>query len=194
MRKPALFVSSTCYDLKQVRTDLKSFAESLGLEPLLSEYDSFPVNPDLGTADNCLSVVNTKADLFLLIVGGRYGSTTADDKSVTNLEYLAARSKGIPVYAFVLRSILDTLPVWKDNRSGNFNAVADSPKLFEFVESLRDSGAAWVFPFDTAQSIFAVLRTQLAYLFMDALNCGFARTKPTHCLRSTGTIAEQSSG
>jgi hypothetical protein len=152
-----------------VRTDLKSLAEGLGLEPLLSEYDSFPVNPDLGTVDNCVSVVNTKADIFLLIVGGRYGSIVGDDRSITNLEYLAARAKGIPLYAFVSRAILDTMPVWKDNSSGNFTSVADSPKLFEFVESLRDSGTSWVFPFDTAQDIFEVLRAQLAYLFMDAL-------------------------
>lgn len=47
MKRPALFVSSTCYDLKQVRSDIRQFLEDLGLEPLLSEFDSFPINPDL---------------------------------------------------------------------------------------------------------------------------------------------------
>ena len=169
MRRPALFVSSTCYDLRQVRADLKIFAEGAGLEPLLSEHNSFPVNPDLGTVDNCLTVVNAKADIFLLIVGARYGSIVDGGKSITNLEYLTARAKGIPVYAFVARALLDLLPVWRANPSGDFTSVTDSPKLFQFITELRENGANWVFPFDTAQDIFEALRAQLAYLFMEAL-------------------------
>ena len=64
MRKPRVFVSSTFYDLKQVRADMKRFLEELGLEPLLSEYNSFPVNPDVGTVDNCLAVVKDNAEIF----------------------------------------------------------------------------------------------------------------------------------
>lgn len=43
-------------------------------------------------------------------------------------------------------------------------------KVFEFVSRLRDTGDQWVFPFDTAQDIVHILRTQLAYLFADALD------------------------
>ncbi|MGB9456506.1 MAG: DUF4062 domain-containing protein [Bryobacteraceae bacterium] len=169
MREPSLFVSSTCYDLRQVREDIKGFVEGLGLKPVLSEHNSFPVNPDLATVDNCLKVVEQNADIFVLIVGSRHGSTGRNDRSVTNLEYLTARSKGIPVFVFVSRSVLDILPVWKANKGGDYSGITDSPKLFEFVASLEDSGSAWVFPFDTAQQIFDTLRLQLSYLFMDSL-------------------------
>jgi hypothetical protein len=128
MKRPALFVSSTCYDLQQVRSDIKLFAEELGLEPILSEYNSFPVNPDAGTLENCLNAVNKSADVFVLIVGSRYGSILAGDKSITNLEYLTARTKGIPVYVFVSRQILNILPVWKANPLMDISTVADSPK------------------------------------------------------------------
>jgi hypothetical protein len=47
--------------------------------------------------------------------------------------------------------------------------VSDSPKLFQFVVDIRNTGENWVFPFDTSRDIFDVLRSQLAYLFMDAL-------------------------
>jgi hypothetical protein len=167
---PAMFVSSTCYDLKQVRADLRNFIESLGLQPILSEYDSFPVNPDVGAVENCLRVVDENADILLLIVGGKYGKPFEQDKSVTNMEYLRARAKGIPIYVFVQRSVLNILPVWKDNPGGNFQMVADSPKLFEFVASLMDVEGIWVFPFDLAQEVIDTLRKQLAYLFMNALN------------------------
>jgi hypothetical protein len=167
---PSVFVSSTCYDLLQVRADIRSFIESLGFNPILSNYNSFPTDPDVNPVENCFKVVDESADIFVLIVGSRYGSTPSGDKSVTNLEYLRARAKGIPVYAFVQKSILNILPVWRANQQGNFQDIVDSPKLFEFVSSLLDSSGVWVFPFEFAQEITDTLRKQLAYLFMDALH------------------------
>jgi hypothetical protein len=169
MNKPAVFVSSTCYDLKQVRSDIKQFLEGLGLEPLLSEYNSFPVSPELGTVDNCIKAVESRADIFVLIIGARYGSTTDLGESITNLELLAAKAKGIPVYAFVMRSILNILPVWQSNPDADYSSVVDSSKLLKFIADLQRTKETWVFPFDTAQEIFDALKAQFANLFMDAL-------------------------
>lgn len=167
--KAAVFVSSTCYDLKQVRADMFQFLDGLGFEPVLSEYNSFPIQPDANTIENCLAVVSTKADIFVLIIGGRYGSVTDDGRSVTNREYLSARAKGIPIYVFVQRSVLDLLRVWKANQSGDFSSAVDSPKIFEFVSELHEVGDKWIIPFETAQDVFAALKVQLAYLFRDSL-------------------------
>lgn len=166
----SLFISSTCFDLSQVRADLADFATSLGFEPVLSELDSFPVNPAQDTLANCLEVVRTKADIFVLIVGGRYGSLTETGRSVTNLEFLEATARGIPRYIFIKREIIALLPTWRENPTANFSATVDNPKLFEFVSSLRDSGDLWVFPFDSAQDIPRTLRKQLSYLFADSLD------------------------
>jgi hypothetical protein len=168
-RPPSMYVSSTCYDLKQVRADLRAFIESLGLHPVVSEYDSFPIDPSVTAVENCLQVVDERADLFLLIVGGRYGSTNEQGKSITNMEYLRARAKGIPIYVFIEKSVLSVLPVWKANPDGDFSGVVDSPKLFDFVSRLRDSDGVWTNSFEVAQQITEGLRKQLAYLFMDAL-------------------------
>lgn len=90
--KPTVFISSTCYDLKQLRADLCKIIENeIGFEVLLSEYASFPLDPSLGTVDNCLRVVKERADIFILVVGARYGYRNESGKSVTNLEYLSAR-------------------------------------------------------------------------------------------------------
>ena len=87
---PTVMVSSTLYDLRQLRQDLTSFLQdSLGYRALLSELPSFPVSPDLDTTENCRRRVEEDADVLLLVVGGRYGSI--DDrsgKSITNLEVL----------------------------------------------------------------------------------------------------------
>lgn len=47
-RLPTVFISSTCYDLKQIRVDLHNFIdEQLGYEAILSEFDSFPLEPEI---------------------------------------------------------------------------------------------------------------------------------------------------
>lgn len=168
--KTTLFVSSTCYDLSQLRADLRDFAESIGLEPILSEFDSFPVNPNQNTLSNCLEAVKNRTDIFVLVVGGRYGSIADAGKSITNLEYFEAKAKGIPKYVFVKEDVLALLPIWKANSGADFSSAVDNPSLFEFIIDLRDSGDVWVFPFSNAQSIISTLRKQLSYLFADCLD------------------------
>ena len=167
---PSIFVSSTCYDLKKVRKDIKNFIESLNYEPLLSEFDSFPINPDLGTVENCLKIVKEKADIFVLIVGGRYGYITEQGKSITNLEYIQAKARGIPIYVFIKKSILDFLPAWINNPDIDLHEIVDSAKQLEFVHSVISSQEIWVFPFELTDDVLKILRNQLAYLFNDALH------------------------
>jgi hypothetical protein len=166
---PSVFVSSTCYDLNQVRADMRRFLQSMGFDPILSETPAFPVSPQVGPIENCLKAVKERSDVFVLIVGARYGSQNESGKSVTNLEYLEAKAKGIPVYVFVLRQILNVLPIWKRNPEADYSGTVDTPKLFEFVEALRSSKDHWVFEFDEALHIIDTLRLQLAYLFMEGL-------------------------
>ncbi|MGL1956961.1 MAG: DUF4062 domain-containing protein [Colwellia sp.] len=167
--KTSMFISSTCYDLSQVRADLGNFAESMGFEPIMSEKNSFPINPSEDTLNNCLANIKNRADIFVLVVGGRYGSLTENGKSITNMEYMEACFKGIPKYVFVQESILNVFPLWKDNPNGDFSSVVDNPKLFEFVAELRESGNTWVFPFSNAQDITSTLRQQISYLLAESL-------------------------
>ena len=164
-------VSSTFYDLRQVRSNLAKFiSDELGYIPLLSELPSFPINPDLNTVENCRARVENNADIFVLVIGGRYGSIDEKtEKSITNLEFLAAQRKGIPIYAFLDREIHSILPVWRKNKDGDFSGTVDTPLLFEFVEKIITQDKVWTFPFDSAQDIIDVLRIQIAYLFHDSL-------------------------
>ena len=164
-----LFVSSTCYDLAQVRENISHFCTSAGITPLVSEQGNFPVDPSVSAIDNCLMAVRERADIFLLVVGGRYGSLNDAGKSITNLEYLEAQVAQIPKYVFVKREVLALLPIWQANPESNFSSAVDSPKLFEFIASLRNSGEVWVFPFDSATDLITTLRVQLSHLFLDSL-------------------------
>ena len=168
---PAVTVSSTFYDLAQIRADLLDFLQDeIGYRPLLSEYPSFPIDPDADTIENCKRRVEQDADILVLVIGGRYGYVDkASDKSVTNLEYLAARAKGIPIYIFVDRNIMAVLPVWRSNPSGDFSGAVDNVRLFEFVEQVRSEDRVWTQEFGRAQDIVAALRTQFAYLMLQGL-------------------------
>ena len=97
MNKIQVFISSTCYDLSQIRKDLKEGIEEMGHQPILSEDKSFPVNPAMNTFENCIEAVRSNADIFVLIIGDHYGYTLDSGKSITNTEFLTAVEKGIPI-------------------------------------------------------------------------------------------------
>ena len=69
-----IFISSTCYDLSQVRQDLRDFISNLGYNPIISEQNDFPIEPQLDNWENCINAVKEYADIFVLIIGNKYGS------------------------------------------------------------------------------------------------------------------------
>ena len=168
---PKVMVSSTFYDLRQIRTDLANFiTDDLCYIPLLSELSSFPVDPDANTVENCCRRVEQDADILILIIGGRYGSIdTNSSRSITNLEYLTARTKGIPIYVFVEKAVLALLPIWERNKNADFSASIDDVRLLEFIYQIRSVDKAWVHEFENAQQIVATLRTQFAYRMREGL-------------------------
>lgn len=172
---PTAFISSTYYDLKQVRRDVDEALDQFGCRPLRSEQQSFPINPDLDTIRNCTTAVNLYADILVLVIGARYGYVEpASDKSVTNLEYSAARTKGIPIYVFIDQAVLNQLPIYKQNPEADYSGIVDNARLFDFVDEVRSKDRVWTFPFSECQDIAATLKVQLGYLFSDSL--AFRRT------------------
>ena len=169
-RPPNVFVSSTMYDLSELRAQLRQFVEGLGWRAVMSEHNSFPIDPDQTTVENSRRNVRENADIFVIVVGARYGSIDAEaDKSITNLEFVEARARGVPAYVFVRRDVLAQLRVWKANPEADYSSVVDTPRTFEFIDSFRGGGEAWTFEFATAEDIVNTLRQQFAYLVQDAL-------------------------
>lgn len=168
--KPVIFISSTCYDLKQIREDLKDFFEgNYGFQTLLSEFDSFPIDPCIGTFENCLSNVDKVADIFLLIIGTRYGCITSSGKSITNLEYLHAKAKGIPIFVFVDKNLYNNLRIWRLNKSGDFSSIVDTTKIFEFVSEIYDESKQWIYTYESVRDIEMTMKNQLSLIFSDGL-------------------------
>lgn len=170
MNKVNIFVSSTCYDLSQVRIDISDFIISLGHQPFLSDFDNFPINPNQQTTINCINNIKNEADIFILIIGSRYGSILSNGYSITNTEFLAAKNKGIPIYIFIDKKVLTALSFWKTNKDGDFKGIVDNVQIFEFIQDIRENYKLWTFEFEKVQGVISTLKTQLSYLFKESLN------------------------
>ena len=169
-RAPNVFVSSTMYDLSHLRARLRELIEELGWRAVMAEHGSFPIDATETTVENSVRNVRENADVFVMVVGARYGSVDPDtDKSVTNLEFLEARAGAVPGYVFIDSDVLAQLQVWRDNPDADYSSVVDTPRVFEFIESFYGTGEVWSFPFVDAEDIVGTLREQLAFLVQDAL-------------------------
>jgi hypothetical protein len=183
MAKPRIFVSSTYYDLRYVRSSLELFIESLGYDPVLSEAGGVAYAPDLALDESCYREVQN-CDLYVLIIGGRYGSEVSSTRtnskrefferyeSVTRTEFRAAREKDIPVFILIEKSVYAEYQTFQRNRENEKMqyAHADSINVFYFIdELLTQPRNNPVHPFDKYAEIEAWLRDQWAGLFRELL-------------------------
>lgn len=92
--QPKIFISSTVLDLTNERTAAYNAVNKVGGFPVMSEKTMEAQSTDSLTA--CLSKV-MESDIYVLILGSRYGWQPEGKESITELEYQTARSKNIPV-------------------------------------------------------------------------------------------------
>jgi Domain of unknown function (DUF4062) len=170
MATPKVFVSSTCYDLRYIRENLKFFIRGLGYDPVLSEEGAVFYDPRLHTHDACLAEV-PNCQVFVLIIGGRYGSRFKDgDGSVTNAEYREAAKLKIPIFALVEQAVSSDFRVYVSNRSNtrlDATSIAypsvDDPRIFDFIETVRGNAVNNALqPFRDFSDIESYLRQQWA--------------------------------
>lgn len=171
MAIPRVFISSTCYDLKYIRENLKYFVRSLGYEPVLSDEGDVFYNPGLHTHDACISEV-TSCQIFVLIIGGRYGGIHKDgEKSITNREYEEAVRLKVPVFALVDSSVYSEHHVYVENRKKHAPLTppkihypsTDDERVFGFIDQVRKQVVNnAIVPFNDFSDIEGYLRKQWA--------------------------------
>jgi len=177
MATPRVFISSTCYDLKYVRENLRYFVRSIGYDPVLSEDGNVFYNPTQHTHDACLTEIPT-TQLFVLIIGGRYGGRYQQTQSsITNVEYREALRLGIPVFALVEQSVYNEHHLYQRNKANpNIDLAkiefpaSDSLYIFEFIDEVRANAVNnAIVPFKDFGDIEAYLRQQWAGMMFDFL-------------------------
>lgn len=181
MAAPRVFVSSTCYDLGEIRDGLSSFISLYGYEPMLSEKGDIFYHPDLHTHESCIQEM-TNCQMLILVIGGRFGGQYIADrkKSVANAEYIAARECNIPVFCFVKSKVLEDNRLYEENK-GNKDIVEKiifpsieqkeyASDIFEFINEVRNSPVNnGVYAFEYGRDIQDILRKQWAGLMYDFL-------------------------
>ncbi|HEI6852762.1 TPA: DUF4062 domain-containing protein [Yersinia enterocolitica] len=184
MAKPRIFVSSTYYDLKHIRSSLEFFIKDMGYEPILSENGSIAYSSADPLDESCYKEA-TLADMFILIVGGRYGSEISKTRggdtdasfytkydSVTKKEFDTAANANIPIYILVQSEVYSEYITYcknEDNSSVNY-AHVDSVNVFGFLKhimSQRKNNPLFIF--DKTAQIESWLKEQWAGLFRDYL-------------------------
>lgn len=181
MASPRVFISSTCFDLAEVRDSLLSFCQGFGFEVVMSDKGDVFYHPDLHTHESCVSEISN-CQLFILIIGGRFGGKYKIDpsKSITNAEYNAAKETGIPVFTFVKEGVLADHHVYQKNRGKDFAPNIEFPSIenqdyaeniFNFIDLVKGSNVNnGFFGFTYARDLHDSLRKQWAGLFFDFLS------------------------
>jgi Domain of unknown function (DUF4062) len=181
--RPRVFVSSTYYDLKHVRSSLDNFIEALGFDSVLSEKGDIAFSPDAPLDESCYREAST-ADVFVLIIGGRYGSAASTEEkkpsralferydSITKKEYDAACSRDIPVYILIEQNVHAEYHTYlrnKDNENIKY-AHVDSVNVFRLIHDILSKPRNNpVHTFERFSDIESWLREQWAGLFRELL-------------------------
>lgn len=166
MAKLRVFVSSTCYDLGVLRSELRPFLIQLGYEPIMSDYSDVLYDPRTHTHVSCVKEIPS-ADVVVLIIGARFGGTAVPSAlkdfnfkdlqelstkteilnekerlSITQLEILTAIAESIPVYAFVEERVFHDHQVYEKNKENK-----DVIGAIEFPSIQKKESARYIFEF-----------------------------------------------
>lgn len=183
MARPRVFVSSTFYDLKHVRASLELFIESLGFDAILFEKGDITFHPDFALDESCYREAEG-SDIFVLIIGGRYGSGASDTKlqdkpkffdsyrSITEKEFDTAQAADIPTFIMLDKAVhaeYQTYTKNKDNQSINY-AHVDSINVFKLIDNIfAKNKNNPVHNFERASDMESWLREQWSGLFRELL-------------------------
>lgn len=172
MARPRVFISSTFFDLRQVREDVSRFIKDLGYEAVLFEKGEVPYGSKNPLEQYCYKEIGL-CDILISIVGGRYGSpSTNPPYSISQRELKHALQRGKQVYIFVEKGVHSEFQIYKANKDvkGLRYQFVDNPRVYEFLEEV------WalpfnnpIFQFESSSDIIHVLRDQWAGLFQRLL-------------------------
>ncbi|MES9830281.1 MAG: DUF4062 domain-containing protein [Candidatus Thiodiazotropha sp.] len=97
MRIGAVFISSVIGGFEQHRQAAKEAVELMDHKPIMSEYlGARPYSSGVA----CINEVE-QSDIYVLLLGSKYGSETDEGISVTHAEFRAAQAANRPILAFV---------------------------------------------------------------------------------------------
>lgn len=149
----------------------------MGYDPVLSDEGDVFYNPLSHTHTSCLDEVSN-CQIFVLIIGGRYGGThIGSTESITNEEYRIAVKNNIPVFTLVDSSVSSDHHLYQMNgknseidRDKVTYPASDNVKIFHFINEVRKNTVNnAIHPFRNFLDIETYLKKQWAGMLFDFL-------------------------
>lgn len=173
MAKPRIFISSTFYDMRQIRADLDTFIENLGYDPVRNEEGDISYGKDEALEEYCYKEIKA-VDILVSIIGGRFGSESKKhNSSISQIELKTALKENKQVYIFIEKNVLseyETYLINKDNNSMKYRYV-DDVRIYQFIEEVKKINTNNnIKGFETASDISKYLKEQFAGLFQRFLD------------------------
>ena len=134
--QPKIFISSTIVDLPNERKAALKAVEKVGGFPVMSEFTIEAQSTDSLTT--CLNKVK-ESDLYVLILGGRYGWQPENKESITELEYQTAVGCKLPILVFNTNYPKDPLQKQFEGKVENSFFRKTIQDAFELQEEMEKS-------------------------------------------------------
>ena len=168
MAKPRIFISSTFYDLRQIRSDIDLFIETLGYEAIRNEEGDIPYGKEEALEEYCYNEIKS-IDILISIIGGRFGTEAKQNAySISQTELRKALKEKKQVYIFIDKNVLleyETYQLNKDKEDVKYKFV-DNIKIYQFIEEVKNLNSNNnIKGFETATEITRYLKEQFAGLF-----------------------------
>ncbi|HLJ12638.1 MAG TPA: DUF4062 domain-containing protein [Planctomycetaceae bacterium] len=128
--RPRIFVCSTIYDFRDLRSALRHALAEYGLEVILSEHNDSSVQLGSKTYESWVEAIDT-CDVFVLLIGGRAGGwfDKAVRISITRMAYRHAYQRflagKLKILAFVRKEVWDI----REDRNGLRAYMAEDEAL-----------------------------------------------------------------
>lgn len=167
MAKPRVFISSTFYDLKQVRSDLEMFIESIGYDSIRNEEGDIPYGKDDALEEYCYKEIKD-VDIFVSIIGGKFGTESKKGgSSISQLELKTALKEGKQIYIFIEKNVLAEYETYLLNKTSEVKyRYVDDDRIYKFIEEVKCLNVNNnIKGFETASEITRYLKEQFAGLF-----------------------------
>jgi hypothetical protein len=189
-----IFISSTDYNLIDLRAELAKYLVDLGYRPILSSSDGFHDSfPNLEPWESCLQVLKSSF-VMILVIDDRYGqalewknfSHILGDRKIspTHAEYLFAHNAKMRMLVFVRKHLLTYYQVYRKaikESDGDKNNAKELLKVvlpeyisfetLDFINEIKTSSPIpWIKSFenvtDIKQEVQKKMLNELAELFM----------------------------
>lgn len=165
IKQKKIFVSSTVYDLKDLRSILyNKLKEWKVFYPLLSEEGTVPVNSENHSYEDCL-IAARNCDIFILIIGGRFGGEYYEDGiSITHKEYREAYRSRKEIFTFVNNDMMiakEILKPYIKDYGFKPSKIVEDERTFKFIDEVRSQQKGnWIFTYNNVIDIINILSIQ----------------------------------